>query len=103
MVDLSPESKFRMTFGALVAVVVFAAVGGWRANALLTSIDARLRTIESGDKDRWNKAEAVEWAYRLMTANPNMRMPDPRDPMRMLSRAGDVSGDVTRTIVELRR
>lgn len=103
MVNLSPDAKFRVTFGG-ACVVLLAAIGfGWKAQATLSSINESLKAtisrldsvegklteringFEAVMSDRFTKTAAAEWALRMLVANPTLRVPDPRDPSRLLS------------------
>lgn len=114
--QLTPDLKFKITIGALLTMLVTAAGFGWKAQATLsslnlqakeandkfdglgakmtqieTSMTQRLTAFEATMSDRFTKTAAAEWALRLVVSNPNLRIPDPRDPSRMLSANGPSS------------
>lgn len=103
MMNLTPDAKFKTGIGAALCVVAAAAGFGWKAQATLNSINDslkstvtrldsveaklndRISSFEAVMSDRWTKTAAAEWAYRLLNANPSLRLPDPRDPGRFLN------------------
>ena len=103
MMNLTPDAKFKITFGG-AAVVVVAAIGfGWKAQGTLSQINESLKTtisrldsveaklndrinsFEALVSDRWTKTAAAEWCLRAANANRSLRWPDPRDPGRFLN------------------
>lgn len=103
MLDLTPDTRAKMTLGGVV-VGAFILVGfGWKAQATLSAIlvdlketkgqivdvadkmNARMSTFETIISDRFTKAMASEWSLRMQVANPTLRIPDPRDPAMFLN------------------
>lgn len=107
---LTADLKFKITLGVFLSALSLAAGFGWKAQATLsslnnqakeandkfdglgqkiqqieTSMTQRLTAFEVTMSDRFTKTAAAEWALRLVVSNPNLRIPDPRDPSRMLS------------------
>lgn len=126
MVALTPETRFRISIGAAFAAVLAAAGFGWRAQAILTSINenvkestsqfsakldklsTRLDSLETVMADRFTKTAAAEWALRLVIENPAIKVPDPREPSKTIQvgheqvKTGNQS-DVFGAIKETRR
>ena len=111
MPALTPELKFKISLGVAISAITAAAGFGWQAQAKLSAISAsavevnqkfdalgqkiqqietsmtqRLTAFEITMSDRFTKTAAAEWALRLVVSNPALKIPDPRDPSRMLSR-----------------
>jgi hypothetical protein len=102
MMNLSPDSKFKITVGAASATILAAAGFGWKAQATLSQINESLKsTVQRLDSvetklterinsfeilmsDRFTKTAAAEWSLRLQVVNPGLKIPDPRDPSRLL-------------------
>lgn len=100
--NLGADAKFKVTLGAAVLFIGGVFTFGWKAQATLSSIDAtmkatvaRLDAVESklNDRingfeaivaDRFTKTAAAEWALRFQILNPNLPVPDPRNPMVLL-------------------
>lgn len=104
--NLGPDAKVRMTIGAVVVVSGAVFWFGWNAQGTLASIDAQLKTtnyrldavetklnermtsFEVVMQDRFTKTAAAEWALRFQILHPQLKIPDPRNPMELLSDAG---------------
>lgn len=103
MIDLSPDTKVKLTIGAVVVGFIAAATFGWKAQATLSvisvnlketndrmaiiekSMNDRLTGFETVMSDRWTKSQAAEWALRFVVNNPSLHIPDPRDPGHFLN------------------
>ena len=100
--ELSGNTKFGLSI-ATVAMIVSAAGGAvWKAQQTLlaiqhsvqqvsdriTSLEAttteKMRTLEAVMADRFTKTAAAEWALRIKVSNPTLRIPDPREPARLI-------------------
>lgn len=102
MLALTADTKFKITAGG--AVVAFAAAFGFgvKFQATLSQINQSLKdTVHRLDSveaklteridgfevtmaDRWTKAQSAEWALRMLVVNPSIKIPDPREPSRLL-------------------
>ena len=102
MLNLTPDAKFRITLGSGVVAACTLFVFGWNAQKTLTSINENLKNtnqrldgveskmnerisgFETTIQDRWTKTAAAEWALRMLVSNPTIKIPDPRDPSKLL-------------------
>ncbi len=108
-ITLTPNLRFKIGIGTAITVAL--AIGGaaMQAQRTLTTISTSLKTandridsvttkIESVERslneklegfdrtmqDRFTKTAAAEWALRMALANPTMKIPDPRQPDKLL-------------------
>jgi hypothetical protein len=71
----------RTTIGAAASVAVVVGGFAWAVHASLDDVSDRLGIIE---QDRLGLTRASELAARAALENPGLRIPDPRDPNRVL-------------------
>lgn len=81
MLDISQETRVKITTGLLVSLCCAAVVFGWRGSELLSRIDTRISKVE---QDRYSLTAASEQALRMAIENPGLGVPDPRDPNRII-------------------
>ena len=102
MMDLTPDAKFKITAVGLLGMFTAAFGFGWKFQSTLSQINQslkdtvyRLDSVESKltdridafevvMQDRWTKSQAAEWSLRMLVMNPSLKIPDPREPMRLL-------------------
>lgn len=67
----------------LVIATIICAIGGavWRMGAVINKFSTRLITLES---DRYPLSVASEAALRMAIENPGLKVPDPRDPNKII-------------------
>lgn len=117
MLTITPETRLKLTVGAFFAVVISAGGVAWKAQATLSAINtniqdtsARVTAVEAAlsskfaafeitMSDRFTKTAAAEWALRLVVNNPALRIPDPRDPSRLLSVREAKDGSTVQTSI----
>lgn len=88
---LTPDSKFKITVGMFTVVIGWSAYAGWkvndtisRVNQSIKDVNDKITNLESSVADRFTKTAAAEWALRIVVSNPTLKIPDPRDPSRLL-------------------
>lgn len=86
------DSKMRIA--TVGAVVSFCVAGAWLAWSLKQDI-AELKTALG---DSYTLTKASEVALRTAIENPGFRVPDPRDPNKIISvaRTGSITDDIGR-------
>lgn len=81
-------SQTKTTIGTAIIVAGFA-FGGWQyLENRFGSITSRFTELETrlaeGTGDRFTKTAAAEQALRMAIENPGIKVPDPRDPNRII-------------------
>ena len=64
-----------------ISIIGTAMSATWYLSAKINSFEYRMETIES---DRYSLTMASERALREAIENPGLRVPDPRDPTRII-------------------
>ena len=75
--SLSAGTRLTVEIGVGVSIIVLIVTGTWFVAAAYT----RLNVLE---RDHFGIAAAAEVALRQAIANPGMKVPDPRDPSRVI-------------------
>lgn len=97
---VNEKTRVNITIGAAVAggiflvtvtVAVFQKLTSIRddMSAIRIEMTNRIDKVDASTQDRWTKTAQSEWAARFQINNPTIRVPDPKDPARLL-------GDATR-------
>jgi predicted negative regulator of RcsB-dependent stress response len=104
MKEISGNTKVALSLASIVALVGAIATAAWQANSVLTQIrdsvmqvstridtletntSEKLRALEVVMQDRFTKTAAAEWALRIKVANPDLAVPDPREPATLIGR-----------------
>ena len=81
---ITSNTRFVVSIGTAIAVVVAAGTATARALTVLSAIDTRLAKVETKVADQYTLAVASEVALRTAIANPGFQCPDPRDPTRLI-------------------
>lgn len=88
-VEWSPNTKMTLTVGAIFSVLLTVVSCTWKmastmneVNATMKNLDARVSAIEA---NRFRISDAAEVALRTAIENPSMRVPDPRDPSKIIA------------------
>jgi hypothetical protein len=81
---ISTNTRFAISIGTALAVIAAAGTATARALSVLGAIDNRLAKVENKVADQYTLAVASEVALRTAIENPGMRVPDPRDPNRII-------------------
>jgi hypothetical protein len=81
---VSNDATFTITMGVASAVVVFAVVATWHVTKTLSSIRADIKSIGEELGNSFTLDKASEQALRMAIENPGMRVPDPRDPAKII-------------------
>ncbi len=84
MANLTPNTKFTIGISAACVFCLSAAGAVYKATNILNSIDQRLATVETGVNNGYKLADACEQALRMAIENPGFKVPDPRDPTRII-------------------
>lgn len=77
-------TDFPITGGDLLTIVAILSSAGaavWRISTVLGHFENRIVELE---RDRYPLSVASENALRMAIENPGMRVPDPRDPNRVI-------------------
>lgn len=93
---LNEKTRFSVTIGtaaALVGFFIYATRGVDKTlasirddmNAIRRELTDRIDKVDNATHDRWTLTAESEWAARLQINNREMRIPDPKDPSRLLS------------------
>lgn len=81
---VSDDATFTITMGVAACVVVFAVVATWRVTSKLSSIDNNILSMRQELDNSFTLDKASEQALRMAIENPGMRVPDPRDPTKII-------------------
>lgn len=87
--DLSESSTITLSAAGGIVVAIFGAAA-WLHNlvtkveASLEAIAVRLKALEDSKPGNYTLAGAAEHALRMAIENPGMRVPDPRDPSKII-------------------
>lgn len=80
-----------IAMGLVGSVIVSAVICTWWISNRISKIDSafvtlgkRLEAIEQRELDNYTMTQAEVHALRTAIANPHMRVPDPRDPSRII-------------------
>lgn len=89
VIEISPQAKVTLTLGLVASVLVTVVTCTWKmastlneVNSTMRNLDARVSAVES---NRFRISDAAEVALRTAIENPKMRVPDPRDPSRIIA------------------
>jgi len=77
-------SRTKIEIGLLITLasgVIAMATGVVIFDRRLTAIEQKLQSVAG---DEWTLTMHSEYQLRLQLANPNMQIPDPREPSRLL-------------------
>lgn len=93
---ISEKTRFNITIATAISVAGFIVYATSAFNRTLSSIRDDMRTIrmelteridkvDANTQDRWTRTAMSEFAARLALNNRELRIPDPKDPARLLS------------------
>lgn len=93
---LNEKTRFSVTIGTAVGLVSFFVYATRSVDKTLAAIrddmtairrelTDRIDKVDNNTRDRWTLTAQSEWAARLQINNREMRIPDPKDPARLLS------------------
>jgi hypothetical protein len=77
-------SEIPLNIGDLLVIMsIFASTGGavWRIGRVIAKFESRLVDLE---RDKYPMSVASEAALRMAIENPSLKVPDPRDPNRVI-------------------
>ena len=81
---ISDASTLNVAIGSAVAVISFAVAATWWVAKTLGKINTQIKDMS----EKWNNSftleKASEQALRMAIENPGMRVPDPRDPTKII-------------------
>lgn len=87
--DLTPDTT--ITIGAASAIIVaIVSASAWlhsvivKVNGSLQAVAVRIKSLEEARAGTYTLAAAAEVALRQAIENPGHRVPDPRDPNRII-------------------
>jgi len=80
MANITPNTKFYVTVGGAVTLLVAIISAVHLTTTILNSIDQRLAAVSAVAKDAYPMAAASEQALRMAIENPGIKVPDPRNP-----------------------
>jgi archaeosine-15-forming tRNA-guanine transglycosylase len=81
---VSENATFTITMGVAACVVVFSVMATWRITGKLSSIDNNILSMRQELDNSFTLDKASEQALRMAIENPGMRVPDPRDPTKII-------------------
>jgi len=68
----------------VVPIVSAILAGGLWVNSKFDNLEREIGGLKGQMSETWTVSKAAETALRLAVANPDLQVPDPRDPTRML-------------------
>lgn len=87
-IEISPQAKVTLTVGLVCSILITVVTCTWKiastmneVNTTMRNLDARVSAIEN---NRFRISDAAEVALRTAIENPKMRVPDPRDPSKII-------------------
>lgn len=102
MPPLTEKTRINVTIAGAIVFLASAAGAVWKVQSILTQIrdsvrevstavaslqrdtDAKMAAVNAALQDRFTLTASAEWALRMKVINPNMRIPDPRNPSALL-------------------
>lgn len=89
---LSPDTQMTITIGTALSVLVFLLGAVWKFSRVVSHMERRWEIMETKIKDVTDKladsytlSRASEVALRTAIENPSHRVPDPRNPHRVIA------------------
>ncbi len=81
---ISNESTLTITLAAASGLLIFAIGATWWVAKTLSNITTQIRTMLTRLDNAFTIEKASEQALRMAIENPGMRVPDPRDPTKII-------------------
>lgn len=79
---MSVSKNTKIALGLVLTIVSTAVGATWKISTVANAIRSDIHTLKS---DHYGLAAASEQALRMALENPTLRIPDPRDPSRIIT------------------
>jgi flavoprotein len=82
MAEASVSNTTKIALGIVVTIVTTAVAVTWKISSVANAIRSDIQNLQA---DHYGLSAASEQALRMAIENPTLRVPDPRDPSRIIT------------------
>lgn len=84
MTALSERTRANLQLGTIIAVIGAVVTAAWVGRGVYDRVNARIDAVTLTANAAYTLSAACEQALRMAIENPGYRVPDPRDPNKII-------------------